>query len=52
MLGFDAVGKLALAELPQAPVVEDTSTLERRPLYSRGVSYWKGSNVRSSVPQG
>lgn len=52
MLGFDALGKLALAELPQVTVPEDTSTSERRPLYSRGVSYWKGSNGRSSVPQG
>lgn len=52
MLGFDALGKLALAELPQIVPAEDTSTLPRRPLYTRAISYWKGSNGRSSVPQG
>jgi hypothetical protein len=52
MLGFDAVGRLALAELPQAQSSQDNSTTERRPLYSRGASYWKGTNGGSSVSQG
>jgi hypothetical protein len=52
MLGFDAIGKLVLAELPQPRAVDDTTTIERRPLYTRGMNYWKGSDGRSSVPQG
>lgn len=52
MLGFDALGKLVLAELPQPVATEDTSQTVRRPLYSRGVSYWKGTNGGSSVHQG
>lgn len=52
MLGFDAIGKLALAELPQTPSAEDASTTPRRPLYARAISYWKGSNGRSSVHTG
>lgn len=51
MLGFDALGELSLGQLP-APTqqVEDATT--RRALLIRGISFWKGFNVRSSVPRG
>lgn len=52
MLGFDAVGKLALGQIPAQNQDADNSQIQRSPLYSRGVSYWRGTDGRSSVPQG